>query len=276
MREDLGGLMFRNYFKVAIRSLLKRKGYSLINIMGLAIGMAVCLLIILFIQNELSYDQWQQRGNNIYRVVLERRYPGRSTSYAIIPQSIGPAIQKEYPEVMECTRLFDFGGNGNFFLRIGDKIFEEKRVLAVDSNFFRVFTGKFLQGNSATALMKPNSVVINESTAKKYFGSASAAINKSFETDGNNNGNNHFIIAGICADWPDNSHFLFDMIIATSSFNFIKQVNYTGFSSQTYLLLNPNASPKALETKFPNIIKKYVAGEIGRNFGESYEQFQKE
>ncbi len=272
--------MFRNYFKVAIRSLLKRKGYSLINIMGLAIGMAVCLLIILFIQNELSYDQWQQRGNNIYRVVLERRYPGRSTSYAIIPQSIGPAIQKEYPEVMECTRLFDFGGNGNFFLRIGDKIFEEKRVLAVDSNFFRVFTGKFLQGNSATALMKPNSVVINESTAKKYFGSASAAINKSFETDGNNNGNNngnnHFIITGICADWSDNSHFLFDMLIATSSFDFIKQVNYTGFSAQTYLLLNPNASPKTLEAKFPNIIKKYVAGEIGRNFGESYEQFQKE
>ncbi len=272
--------MFKNYFKVAIRSLLKRKGYSLINIMGLAIGMAVCLLIILFIQNELSYDQWQQRGNNIYRVVLERRYPGRSTSYAIIPQSIGPAIQKEYPEVMECTRLFDFGGNGNFFLRIGDKIFEEKRVLAVDSNFFRVFTGKFLQGNSATALMKPNSVVINESTAKKYFGSASAAINKSFETDGNNNGNNngnnHFIITGICADWSDNSHFLFDMLIATSSFDFIKQVNYTGFSAQTYLLLNPNASPKTLEAKFPNIIKKYVAGEIGRNFGESYEQFQKE
>jgi putative ABC transport system permease protein len=102
--------MFKNYLKVAFRNLVKRKGYSVINILGLAIGMAVCLLIVLFIQSELSYDDWQLKGDNVYRVVLERRYPGRATSYAIIPQSIGPAIQKEYPEVIECTRLFDFGG----------------------------------------------------------------------------------------------------------------------------------------------------------------------
>ena len=268
--------MFKNYLKVALRSLSKRKGYSVINILGLAIGMAVCLLIVLFIESELSYDDWQLKGDNIYRVVLERRYPGRSTSYSTIPLSIGPAIQKEYPEVVECTRLFDFGGNGNFFLRIGEKIFEESRVIAADSNFFRVFTGRLIEGDSSTALVKPNSVVLNETTAKKYYGSAGAAINKTFLTDDGNGQTRTYMITGVCRDWPDNSHFLFDLVISTSSFEFLKQPNYTGFSAYTYLLLNPHASPQALEKKFPEILKKYVAGEVGRSFGETWEQFQAE
>src|SRR5258708_25763503 len=126
--------MFRNYLKVAIRSLLKRKAFTLINILGLATGMAVCLLIVLFVQSELNYDQQHKKGKNIYRLVLDRIYPGRTTSYALIPQSIGAAVKTEFPEVKESVRLFNFTGDGgNFFLRIGDKVFEEKRVFAVDS-----------------------------------------------------------------------------------------------------------------------------------------------
>jgi putative ABC transport system permease protein len=115
---------------------------------------------------------------------------------------------KEYPEVIESTRLFNFGGNGNFFLRIGDKVFEEKRVITADSNFFRVFTGRLIAGDSFTALLKPNSVVLNETTAKKYFGSANAAMGKTFVTDDGNNQEVSYLVTGICADWPDNSHFL--------------------------------------------------------------------
>src|SRR5690349_15365297 len=151
--------MFRNYFKVAMRNLWKRKAYTLINILGLATGMAVCLLIVLFIESELSYDNFQQHGDQIYRVVLDRRYPGRSTSYAIIPSSIGEAIKREYPEVQESTRIFDIAGNAFFFLRVGDKVFEEKKILAADSNFFRVFTGNFIVGDAQNALMKRNSAV---------------------------------------------------------------------------------------------------------------------
>src|SRR4030095_12048285 len=191
--------MFKNYLKVAFRNLLKRKAYAVINILGLATGMAVCLLIVLFVQSELNYDQQPKQGKNIYRMVLDRTYPGRVTSYSLIPQSIGTAVKAEFPEVKESVRLFNFtGGGGNFFLRIGDKVFEEKRVFAADSNFFRVFSAKILKGDAATALMKPNSVVINETTAKKYFGSVDAAFNKTFETDGNNN--NVFQITAICAD----------------------------------------------------------------------------
>ncbi|HWJ91071.1 MAG TPA: ABC transporter permease, partial [Flavisolibacter sp.] len=266
--------MIKNYFKVAFRSLLKRKGYSLINILGLAVGMASCLLIVLFVRSELNYDKYQEKGDRIVRVVLDRKYPGRSTAYSLIPQSIGPAIQKEFPEVQECTRIFNFGGagNGNFFMRVGDKVFEEKKVLAVDSNFFRVFTGSFLYGNPATALDHPNTVVLSESTAKKMYGSAEQAIGKQFLTDANQN--NNFMITGVCRDWPDNSHFTFNVLLSVSSFPFIRQNNYINFAAHTYLLLTPGADAKALEAKFPVIIDKYVSGEIARNFGQSFRDFE--
>src|SRR5215210_2344941 len=129
--------MLKNFFKIAVRNLLKRKVYTLINILGLATGMAVCLLIILFIQDELSFDKFHEKGDQVYRMVLERKYPGRSTSYSIIPQTIGEAVKKEFPEVKESTRIFNFAGAGDFFAKVGDKVFQEKHVLMVDSNFFR-------------------------------------------------------------------------------------------------------------------------------------------
>ena len=267
--------MFKNYFKIAWRNLVKRKAYTLINILGLATGMAACLLIVLFLQSELGYDSFEKNADHIYRVALERRYPGRSTMYAIIPSSIGQAVQIENPEVKECTRLFDFTNNGSFLLRINNRTFEESHVLAADSNFFRVFSCTMLAGDTATALMPHNSVVINETTAKKYFGSVANAVNKQFQVDGGNNGNNNFLITGVCKDWPENSHFTFNMLISTTGFAFLQEKNYTGFSAYTYLLLNSNASATALEAKLPNIIKKYVAGDIATNFGESFEQFQK-
>jgi putative ABC transport system permease protein len=266
--------MLKNYFRVALRSLLKRKGYSFINILGLATGMAVCLLIVLFVKSELSFDQHHKRGEDIYRVVLDRIYPGRSTAYSMIPQSIGPAIQKEFPEVKECTRVFNFGGGGgNFFMRIGDKTYEERKVLAVDSNFFRVFTGEFLAGDGATALQQQNSVVLSESAAKKMYGSAQAAMGKQFQSDFDQN--NSFLITGVCRDWPANSHFTFDVLLSVTGFPFIRQPNYTGFAAHTYLLLSPTADAKALEAKLPVVIEKYVAGAIENSFAQSYADFKK-
>src|SRR5690348_6208049 len=123
--------MLKNYLKIAFRSLLKRKGNSIINILGLASGMAACLLILLFIEDELSYDKFHKKAANIYRVVLDRNYPGRSTSYSIIPSSIGEAIKQECPEVEESTRLF--GGNNNLLIHIGDKQYEENNIILADS-----------------------------------------------------------------------------------------------------------------------------------------------
>ena len=259
--------MLRNYFKIAIRNLLKRKVYSLINILGLATGMAVCLLILQFIKSELGYDKFHEKADRIYRIALERKYPGRASSYAIIPSSIGEGIQKEYPEVQECTRVFANGGNT--FIRIGERIFEEKRVFFADSNFFRVFSANIIEGNPAEVLNKPKSVVLNETTAKKYFGSASAAMNKVLELDGGNT----WIVSGVMKDWPEQSHMLFDLLVSTTTFGPI-QPNYISFSANTYLLLKPSADPVKLEAKFPAFIEKYVAGPVEQNFGVPFKQFQ--
>ncbi len=268
--------MIKNYFKIALRNLFKRKALTLINLLGLATGMAVCLLIVLFLKGELSYDQHHQKADNIYRVVLDRKYPGRSSAYSIIPQSIGPAMQAEFPEVLECTRIFNFGGggNGNFFMRVGEKIFEESTVLAADSNFFRVFTGNFLAGDKNTALHAPNSVVLNEATAIKMYGSAQGALGKQFETDGDQNQNNTYTITGVCTNWPETSHFTFNILLSVTGFPFIREPNYVNFSAHTYLLLATGSNTKALQAKFPGIVDKYVSGEIQRLFGQSFKDFQ--
>src|SRR5258705_11477351 len=103
--------MIKNFFKIALRNMLKRRAYTLINILGLGTGMAVCLLIVLFVQSELNYDKQHEKGKDIYRLVLDRIYPGRTTSYAFIPQSIGAAVKAEFPEVRETVRLFNFTGD---------------------------------------------------------------------------------------------------------------------------------------------------------------------
>src|ERR1700730_7501354 len=147
--------MFRNYWKVAVRSLIKRKWYTLINILGLATGMAVCGLIVLFIHSELGYDDFQPNCDRVYRIVLDRKYPGRTTSYAIIPASIGDAVRKEFPEVAVVTGFQDFTNNGSLFVKAGDRSFEESHVLLADSNFFRVFSTRLNEGDPVTALRKP-------------------------------------------------------------------------------------------------------------------------
>jgi putative ABC transport system permease protein len=261
--------MFRNYLKVAMRSLLKRKAFTLINILGLATGMAVCLLIVLFIRSELSYDKFHQNADRIYRMVLDRKYPEHNASYSTIPFSVGPAVHKEFPEVEASTGLQNFAGNDNVFIKVGDQLFEEPHVLIADSNFFRVFTTSLLEGDTATALEKPNMAVINETTAKKYFGSVSKAMGQWFETDGKA----RFTISAVCKDWPENSHMQFNILLSLNTFPFSRQTNYTGFSTWTYFLLNKNASPAALEAKFPRIVEKYVSGDIARNFGMSYQAF---
>ena len=264
--------MIRSYLKIAVRNLMKRKVYSLINILGLASGMAICLLIILFVRSELGYDRHHEKADRIYRVALDRIYPGRSSAYSMIPASIGSAIQTEFPEVKSSVRVFNFTGNNNFYLKVGDAVYEDKKVLAVDSNFFQVFTGNFIAGDPATALKQPNAIVLSESAAERMFGSASQAIGKQVETDGDDN--NSFHITGVVEDWPENSHFRFNILISTSTFDFLDQPNYTSFSAHTYLLLDPNASAKALEAKLPQIIEKYVSGAIAQSFGQSWEDFQ--
>ncbi len=260
--------MLKNYFKIMLRNFLKRKAFTLINLFGLASGMAVCLLLVLYIQNELGYDKFQERGNQIYRLAMERKYPGRSAFRGGIPQSIGQAVKKEFPEVLESTRVLKFDYNGTK-VAIGEKIFTEKDALMADSNFFRVFTGNFIEGDINTALQNPGTAVLNETTAKKYFGSVENAMGKKIIVDEFRT----YTVNGVCKDWPEKSHLQFNIIMTTSGINGLNRLEYIYFGPHTYLLLNKNASAPALEAKLPLIVKKYVSGIVERLFGEPYNKF---
>ncbi|HVX26199.1 MAG TPA: ABC transporter permease [Parafilimonas sp.] len=259
--------MFRNYFKTAWRNLKKRKAFSAINIVGLAIGMCVCMLLALYIQNELGYDKFQENRNQIYRLAVERIYPNRTSLLGEVPESIGQAVKREFPEVLESVRIVRVGKKVN----INNKIFDDEKVFGADSNFFKVFTVNLIQGTKYDALQKPQTAVINESTAKRFFGSAQNAMGKHILI----NGFNDCMINGVCKDWPSKSHFQFTILVSNSSFN-LNQPDYYDFSTYTYLLLNKNASATALEARLPSIVTKYVAPTIQKGFGESFEAFTKE
>ena len=262
--------MLKNYISVMFRSLLKRKVFTFINLSGLAIGFAVSILLLLYIQYELGYDSFHQRNEQIYRLALERKYPNRTALMGEIPIPIGPAVKNEFPEVEESVSILNFAGNGAK-IRVDDKSFEDKEILAVDSTFFQVFSGDFIEGDINTALHKPGTAVLNESTARRIFGSPQNALGKSLII----NGFLTVTVDGVCRDWPEKSHIKFNILFSSLGLNTGVQ-NYYDLITYTYLLLNKNASAELLESKLPLIVEKYVSGEIQQGFGISYEQFIKE
>ncbi|MBD2699246.1 ABC transporter permease [Spirosoma sp. BT702] len=262
--------MLRNYLKIAFRNLTKHKSNTAINIAGLAIGMACCLLIVLYVTDELSYDQHWTNGERIYRMALERKYPGRSTKYAIIPPSYAQSVKKEIPEIEQTTRVFTFGNDQPTLLKLNGQTIEEKGFLVVDSTFFQVFQMPFLKGIADKVLSRPNTVVLTESTAKRLFG-AQNPIGKTFEIVQGPK----LEVTGICADPTDNAHFSFNFLSSTRGFQQAERTNHISFAAHTYLLLRPNTRPETVEAKLPAVVEKYAAGEVERTFGMSYRDYVK-
>ena len=269
--------MFKNYIsfghlvKIAWRNILKRPGYSFINISGLGTGIAVCMLIVLFIRHELSYDDFHKDGDDVFRVVVDRKYPGRSTSYSNIPQSYAAAIKAECPEVATVVRLFDFLGGSSVQYKFEDRRFEENKVLFVDSTFFNVFDHGQIAGELKSSLDGPNSIVMTESTAKKYFGSVSNAIGKQILPEGVDP--QPLQVTAVCADWPALSHFEFDILVSTAGNPAFRIENYVNFAAHTYIKMNAGSDFKRVESKFEDIIRKYAAGNIATSFAMPFEQF---
>ncbi|AKD57617.1 ABC transporter permease [Spirosoma radiotolerans] len=262
--------MLHNYLKIALRNLAKHKANTAINIAGLAIGMACCLLIVLYVADELSYDQHWSNGERVYRMALERRYPGRSTKYAVIPPSYAQSVKKEIPEIEQTTRVFSFGNNNDPVLfKIDGRTVEERGVQGVDSTFFQVFQVPFLRGQAERALTRPNTVVLTQSTAARLFGSANP-VGKVLEIVQGPK----LEVTGICADPVHNTHFTFNFLVSARGPE-PEQPNHIGFSAYTYLLLKPNTSPETVEAKLPAVVEKYAAGEVERTFGVSYRDYIK-
>jgi putative ABC transport system permease protein len=200
--------MFANYLKIAFRNLVKSKTYALINILGLAVGMASCALILLYVQHELSYDRQHEKAERIYRVTREWFNADGTTSLHLghVAPPAAPLLANDFPEVLHAVRL---SGQGRALLRFGEKSFRE-RFFAADSEVFQVFTFPFLAGNPETALNEPNSIVISETAARKFFGKAEA-LGKILVLPTGDGVDLDLEITGVMRDIPENSHFHFDV-----------------------------------------------------------------
>ncbi len=263
--------MLKNYLTIAWRNIIRNRGYAFVNIIGLAIGIACFSLIMLYVNDELGFDKFHRKGDRIYRVALERKYPGRSRHYAIIPPGYAAAFQNDLAEVEMTCRLLYIGAGG-FLLKQGENVYEEDFAIWSDSTFFDMFDIPLLKGNADDALRQPNFVVLTESSARKYFGDADP-VGKVLDIVQNEN---DLRVTAVCADVPQNSHLRFDMIMSSSSLQFIQEPNYINFSAYTYLLTKEGADPKALEAKIPDLVVKYASGPVLRNFGVNYEEYQRQ
>jgi putative ABC transport system permease protein len=248
--------MIRNYFKIAWRNLNKNRVFSLINISGLTIGITVCLMIFLFVLNEFSYDNFHSNGNRIYRVM---RTFGESNDPA--PWVSGPyatALRNDFPEdIKDAVRIMP----SSDLISFGDVSFTEKKVYIADSGFFQLFTFPLVRGNSATVLSNPNSIVLTESTAKKYFGSIENAIGKTLEL----NKRRLLQVTGIAKDPPSNSHLNFDLVIPLSHFYNEPWFNvWLQNNNFTYVLLDEKTERSKLGKLFPPFMEKYMGKDMAQ------------
>ena len=207
--------MFKNYIKTAWRNLLKRKVFSLINILGLAIGLACFLLISMYVVDELSFDRFHQKADRIFRVHSNIVFGGTELKLGVCSDPMGATLKKDYPEVEEFTRIYNSEGSKQ--IKKGNEFITEAAVTYADSTFFDVFSFEPLFGQIRNALNEPNSVVITESAAKKYFGQTNV-VGQSIQTDDKEN--NLYRINAVIKDMPVNSHFRFDFIFSMDNVDY--------------------------------------------------------
>ena len=259
--------MLQNYFKIALRKLWRNKAFSAINIFGLAIGLATCLMIMLFVQNELSYDRYNEKADRIVRVVFRGAVQGQKMKEANVMPPVARTLQTEYPEVQAATRLRE-GGSPR--ISYEDKSFKESSVALVDSNFFQVFTIPLLQGDAKTALVQPYTVVVSQATARKYFGSANP-IGKVLTFK---EWNHSCKVTGVFDKVPANSHFHFDVFAALASDPEAKASSWMTSNYFTYLVLPEGYDYKKLEAKLPQVVDKYLGPQLQKAVGMSFQQFR--
>lgn len=246
--------MLKNYFTVALRNLLKHKGYTFINIAGLAAGMACCYLILLYVRHELSYDRFHAKVDRIYRVLVTMERDGKiSDPLTVTAAPIAPALQQEYPEVAQAVRLRQ--ASRRVLVTVGQKRIYENEFYFADGNLFEVFDFPLQQGDPATALRDPHGIVLSLEAAQKYFG-AENPMGKTLIAEF---GNREFQVTGVLAEIPANSHLQPRFIVAFENGGGHSLSNWWGFSYFAYLLLQPGTSAAALEGKLPEFIRKHYA-----------------
>ncbi|MBN1221600.1 MAG: ABC transporter permease [Candidatus Aminicenantes bacterium] len=256
--------MLKNYIKTALRNIRKQKGYSLINIMGLAIGLASCLLILLYVRHELSYDSYHEHADRIYRVVGSFRLGGVDLAAATAPAPAAKALIEDYPEVEDAVRFRD---SGSFIVQYGENSFREQQIVFADPSFFGFFAIPLIKGNSETALTNPNTLIMSRKTAEKYFGN-DEPLGKTVRLDNNQD----YKVTGVFDSIPSNTHFHFEILLSMPSLEESKEQTWFNNNFNTYILLNEKADWRALEAKFPAMLKKYMGPQVQLILGKTWDE----
>lgn len=245
--------------KLSLRSLWKRKGFTLINVAGLAIGVASCMMLTFFILDELSFDKSFADGDRIYRLLLERKEPEATGVVGVVPHSFAAVIPKDCHEVERAATLvgpFDDTMIEYKDAKQTDRKVLEQDVFAADSNFFKILSFQIFKGDRNTMLKEPRSMVLTKSTAERHFGTADP-LGKIVSMSGDD-----FVVTGVCEDPPANTHFKFNIIISIHTIERFTRQNFNRVNSYCYLKLKPDADPQVLESKFPALVNLYAAADF--------------
>src|SRR4051794_11172079 len=260
--------MFRNYFKTAFRNLLKNKFYTSINIIGLAVGLATCLLILLYVLDELSYDKYNVDADRIYRINNEIKFGDNYFDIAESPGVMGPTMVAELPAIEQYTRIRWYG---SFMVRKGNENLKEGRVAWGDSTLLALFTLPLLAGNPKTVLREPHSLLITESIAKKYFNRVDVVGKTMLINDTAN-----YKIIGVIKDIPAQSHFNFDFFVAMTDDE--ESRNETGWLSEnynTYILLGKGTRAEIVEPQIDELLNRHTEPLLKSVLNLSMNEFKK-
>lgn len=254
--------MLKNYVRVTVRNLKRHIGYSTINILGLATGLAVFVLISMFVQNELSYDEHLENGADLYRVNLSGDVMGQTILTTNTPIPLASTVLTEVPEVVNATRIDPFS---RVVVEHANQKFYETDFFLADSTLFEVFGLNLALGDPTTALVRPNTIVVTQETAQKYFGSA-PPLGKILRVDGEHD----YEVTGVLEPSSGKSHFVPSMIGSFVTSDRANSTVWLNNSWNTYLLLTPGMNPADVEAKFPDIVARNVGPEIERMTGQSF------
>lgn len=258
--------MFKHHLNISIRSLTKQKGYTLINLIGLTTGMACAIFILIFVMDELSYDKYHSKADRIARICGKGMLNDNEFDFAVVGAPTGGALIQDFPEVEDAVRFRD---RGSFIVSKGDQHFKEQSIIYVDSNLFDIFDFEMVEGDPKKALTAPNSMILSEEMAKKYFGDENPIgqiLKMDHEAD--------YQVTGVFAEIPHNSHFRFDIFLSMSTLEESRMPFWTNFNYQTYVLLKEGTQLEALDAKIPQMVEKYIGPEIEQYLGATMEQFE--
>src|SRR5664279_3870652 len=258
--------MIQNFLKVAFRSLFRQKGYTLINIVGLSVGLASSIIIFMFVFEELNYDRFFIHSKNIYRAYLKANIGSSVSNGAYTPAPMAAAMKSDFPEVLQSARVTD---NENLLVAVDQKFYNIKHSLYVDSTFLLIFDLPLVNGEPAKVLTEPRTAVLSETTAKMLFGNENP-VNKliRLETD-----TFYYRVTGIMKDVPINAHFEADILLSFHSLPQASGTFWLSNSYSTYVLLRDGSQYKQLEAKFPEWLKKYIGPQLKQALNITMEDF---